>query len=39
MQKKLHQANQEKLESLNRVHDNMIRLESVCFFKLKFTNK
>lgn len=36
MNKKLHQANQDKLDSLMRVNQNMIRFQPLCFFKLNY---
>ena len=40
MSRKLHQANQEKLETLQRVQQNMVvLLTPENFFKLRFTNR
>ena len=36
MSQKLHQANKEKLESLNRVNKNMIKFQPMVFFKLRY---
>jgi hypothetical protein len=35
----LHQANKHKLDSLIRVHANLIKLQPMTFFKLSFNNR